>query len=419
VSAPVGLEESSAGDGVLRWELCDPARRNPVGPAILEWIATRCAELRGEVVVLAARTAHAKDGGSEVFCAGFDLRVLAESPVPSEATAAPDEVLGRAVAAMRTAEHLVVALRGRVIGAGVELVCACDLRIAAEGVDFEIPAARLGVVYRAEGLAVLQHAFGPAVVRRLVLLGDRIDHATALAVGAVTSVVAIDRLEAEVARVVDRLRRSPPLGLAGNRDLLRALAPGVPPGLGERHEQRRRAAFAAASVPQLPGRGRGEGALLSSPAMGLKDDIDARMRQARRDRDERTLNVIGMLKNKVLMELKSGSGAQENDELWMNVLSGYAKQLRKSIPEFEKAGERGKEALADVAFELGFVEQFLPAKLDEAATEALVRKIVEEQNLAGQGAKATGRVMGLLMKQHKDELDSELTKSIVQRVLGA
>ncbi|HET6585206.1 MAG TPA: GatB/YqeY domain-containing protein, partial [Nannocystaceae bacterium] len=131
-----------------------------------------------------------------------------------------------------------------------------------------------------------------------------------------------------------------------------------------------------------------------------------------------TLNVIGMLKNKVLMELKSGSGAEETDELWKSVLGSYAKQLRKSIPEFEKVGERGKEALAEVAFELGFCEQFLPAKLDEAATEALVRKLVDEQGLAGQGAKAQGRVMGLLMKQHRDEIDGDIAKAVVARVLA-
>ncbi len=152
--------------------------------------------------------------------------------------------------------------------------------------------------------------------------------------------------------------------------------------------------------------------------MAIRDDIEARMRQARKDRDEPTLNVIGMVKNKVLMELKSGSGVAENDELWRNVLSAYVKQLRKSIPEFEKAGERGAAGLADVRFELAFCEQFLPRKLDAEATLALVRRIVADNGLAESGVKGTGKVMGLLMKDHKDELDSELTKTAVSKVLG-
>jgi enoyl-CoA hydratase/carnithine racemase/uncharacterized protein YqeY len=404
---------------VHRWELDDPSRRNPVGPAILAWIVDECATLHGDVVVLAARSVAAITSGIEVFCAGFDLDALADATRAGSMDALPDHSLGCAIAAMRSADATFVAeVGGRVIGAGVELVAACDLRIGTYGVDFEVPAARLGVIYRAEGLALLQHVFGPALVHRLVLLGERIDAPTAAAAGVLTHLVAASELATTVERIVGTLRDSAPLALAGNRDLLRALVPAVPPALTDAHERRRATAFAAATVPRVGSEARREAALLSFPSMGIKEDIDVRLRQARRDRDERTLNVIGMLKNKVLMELKSGSGATESDELWKNVLSAYAKQLRKSIPEFEKVGDRGKEALAEVAFELGFCEQFLPTKLDEAATEALVRKLVDEQGLAGQGAKAQGRVMGMLMKQHKDEIDGDIAKTVVARVLA-
>jgi len=413
IAPPPGLAVTRTGEGVWRWELCTPERRNPVGPALLDWIARTCATLSGDIVVLGARSVAAITYGPEVFCAGFDLAALADA---ARGDALPDASLGRAITAMRGADATFVAeVRGRVIGAGVELVAACDLRIATHDVAFEIPAARLGVVYRADGLALLQHVFGAATLARLVLLGERIDGVTAAACGAVTHLVGGSELADTSARVVATLRGSPGLGLAGNRDLLRALVPAVPTAMLDDHERRRATAFAGAKVPRARASDRDR---VSSPAMGIRDDIDARLKQARRDRDERTLNVIGMLKNKVLMELKSGTGATETDELWKTILAGYAKQLRKSIPEFEKVGDRGKEALAEVAFELGFVEQFLPAKLDEAATEALVRKIVDEQGLAGQGAKAQGRVMGMLMKQHKDEVDGDIAKVVVARVLA-
>lgn len=409
-ATPRGLAVTRTAEGVWHWELCEPERRNPVGPALLDWIATTCPTLHGDVVVLCARTRD--DDRTPVFCAGFDLAALAEA----SHDAMPDAPLGRAVAAMRAADAtFVAAVHGRVIGAGVELVVACDVRIATDAVDFEIPAARLGVVYRAEGLALLQRAFGPAVSARLVLLGERIDARTAALAGAVTHVCAPAELVATRDRIASGLRASAPLGLAGNRDLLRALVPAVPDHVLAEHERKRRAAFAGATARARPAP---DAALVGSRPMGIRDEIDTRLRQARRDRDEKTLNVIGMIKNKVLMELKSGSGATETDELWKSILAAYAKQLRKSIPEFEKVGERGKEALAEVEFELGFVEQFLPAKLDEAATEALVRRLVDENGLAGQGAKATGRLMGLLMKQHKDEIDGEIAKTVVARVLG-
>lgn len=150
--------------------------------------------------------------------------------------------------------------------------------------------------------------------------------------------------------------------------------------------------------------------------MSIREDLEARLRQARKDRDERTKNLINMLKNKVLTELKSGSGAVESDELWLAVIGNYSKQVQKAIPEFEKAGERGLEALDEARFELAYCQQFLPTKLDEAGTEALVRKLVAEHGI--DSPKLMGKLMGLLMKDHKDQIDGTIAKTVAQRVLG-
>ena len=150
--------------------------------------------------------------------------------------------------------------------------------------------------------------------------------------------------------------------------------------------------------------------------MSIREDIEARLRQARKDRDERTKNLINMLKNKVLTELKSGTGVVESDELWLAVITNYAKQVAKAIPEFEKAGERGVEALDEARFELAYCQQFLPTKLDEAGTEALVRKLVAEHGI--EGHKQMGKLMGLLMKDHKDQIDGAIAKTVAQRVLA-
>jgi hypothetical protein len=150
--------------------------------------------------------------------------------------------------------------------------------------------------------------------------------------------------------------------------------------------------------------------------MAIRDEIDAKLRQARIDKDERTRNVIGMLKNKVLLELKSGKGRTEDDELWREIIAAYTKQLQKAIPEFEKAGERGVEAKAEAEFELAFCQQFLPTKLDEAATEALVRKLAADAGITS--AREMGKLMGLVMKGHKDEVDGALVKKAAAKVLA-
>ena len=148
----------------------------------------------------------------------------------------------------------------------------------------------------------------------------------------------------------------------------------------------------------------------------IAQQIEARLRQARKDRDEPTKNVIGMLKNKVLVQLKSGKEVAEDDTLWLDTIAAYAKQVKKAIPELEKAGERGTEAVAEAKFELTFCEQFLPSKLDEAGTEALVRKIADDNGITD--PKMMGKLMGLLMKNHKDEVDGQLARQVAQRVLS-
>lgn len=148
----------------------------------------------------------------------------------------------------------------------------------------------------------------------------------------------------------------------------------------------------------------------------IREAIDQALRTARLERDEPTKNVIGMLKNKVLTQLKAGTGAVEDDALWLEQIQSYAKQVQKAIGEFEAAGERGAELLAEARFELAFCERFLPKKLDEAATEALVRRLAAEGGITG--AKMVGKLVGLVMKGHREEVDAGLVKKIAERILA-
>jgi uncharacterized protein len=149
---------------------------------------------------------------------------------------------------------------------------------------------------------------------------------------------------------------------------------------------------------------------------GIKAQIEQAFRKARLERDEPTKMVIGMLKNKVLTELKSGSGAVENDELWLTSIAAYAKQCRKTIAELEPLGDQAAEALGEARFELEFCDRFLPKKLDADATEALVRKLAQDNGITDK--KQMGRLMGLLMKSHKDEVDGELARQAAEKILG-
>jgi enoyl-CoA hydratase len=251
-----GLRVTPGEDGLETWWLCNAARRNAVSPAALEWIAARAPALAGEIVVLRgageAAIAGREPGGppGKAFCAGFDLTALLDAPLPSataEASALPDASLIAASAAMHRANAtFVAALDGYAIGAGVELACACDLRVCARGVFFQVPAAELGVVYHAAGLVAVREAFGPAGARRLLMLGERLSAEDAWSAGALVRLCEPAAFEATLAEVLERLRRTAPLALRGNRDLLRRLDHGpLPAAAHEEHEAQRRAAYAS------------------------------------------------------------------------------------------------------------------------------------------------------------------------------
>lgn len=148
----------------------------------------------------------------------------------------------------------------------------------------------------------------------------------------------------------------------------------------------------------------------------IRAQIEAILRQARRDRDEPTKSVIGMLKNKVLTRLKDGSHAVEDDALWLDSITSYAKEVQKAIQKFEEIGEQGAQLLGEAQFELTFCQRFLPTKLDEAATEALVRAIAAEAKISD--PKQIGRLIGAVMKGHRDEVDAALVRAAAEKVLA-
>jgi hypothetical protein len=150
--------------------------------------------------------------------------------------------------------------------------------------------------------------------------------------------------------------------------------------------------------------------------MSIKEEISEALKQARRDRDVDTKRVITMLKAKLTNELKATQGVEENDALWLNVLAAYAKELKKALASFEGLGERAAEAKAESTFELVFCEKFLPTKLDEAATTALVKTIAATEGITAK--KDIGRLMGAVMRGHKDEVDGDLVRQAAQLVLS-
>jgi enoyl-CoA hydratase len=175
VTSPVRVEIA---DDVATLTLDRPSRRNALSRALL-------ASLRSALVDVAARKLPAVilSGADHCFSAGADISEL-------KGTAEDvgfDDALTEIVAMLRGGMYLAIAaIEGPCLGAAVELACACDARVVSPRAFFELPAVRLGLLYNPAAMARLQHVLPAATMRRLLLLGDRIEGDQALAAGIAT-----------------------------------------------------------------------------------------------------------------------------------------------------------------------------------------------------------------------------------------
>jgi uncharacterized protein YqeY len=150
--------------------------------------------------------------------------------------------------------------------------------------------------------------------------------------------------------------------------------------------------------------------------MGLEQQLSEQLTQAIRDKDQRTADVLRMLKSKV-QERRTAKGFSGvvDDALVLDVIGAYRKQLQKALVEFEKAGERGAAQAAQLRFDIAFCERYLPKGLDDAALRALVKERLAALGIAD--PKQVGRLVGDVMKTHKGQVEAADVKRIAEEML--
>lgn len=197
-------------DGVARIFLNRPEKVNALDSlhidALLRAIHTVEGNQEIRVVLLGGR--------GKAFCGGADVEELSAL----DASSAPGFVqkIHAVCEAIRQLPVPVVArLHGAVIGAGLEIAAACDLRIAAEGTRFSMPEVRLGIPSVVEA-ALLPRLMGSGRAAWLVLTGQAIDARRAYEWGLIEQVGG----DAEVASILESLLKNDHEALRMQKQLL-------------------------------------------------------------------------------------------------------------------------------------------------------------------------------------------------------
>jgi len=133
-------------------------------------------------------------------------------------------------------------------------------------------------------------------------------------------------------------------------------------------------------------------------------------------KDLRTANLIRMI-NTEIMQRRTAKGftGTVDDALILDVISTYKKKMEKARAEYAAAGERGKDQIADIDFEIEWCSKFLPQQLSEAELRDAVTKAVAE--LPQKDPKMAGRVIGAIKKQFGDRADAQLVKKLAEELL--
>ena len=150
----------------------------------------------------------------------------------------------------------------------------------------------------------------------------------------------------------------------------------------------------------------------------IKEQLSEELKDAMKTKDVDRRDVIRMIESEVsLAKSAPGFKGEVNDDLYRQVIASYSKKMDKARAEYLELGPRGEEMARKLGWEVGYLSRWLPTKLDQESTEALVREAISELGVAGD-PKAAGRVIGHIMKNHKDEVDGGLVNRLVAAALS-
>jgi enoyl-CoA hydratase/carnithine racemase len=115
---------------------------------------------------------------------------------------------------------VIARIDGFALGAGLEVAVSCDLRIATDRAKFGMPETKVGIPSVVEA-ALIPRLIGGGRARELLMLGEIIDAQTAQNWGLVERVVAPDKLDAEVEKVLAALFAAGPQAVRLQKSLMR------------------------------------------------------------------------------------------------------------------------------------------------------------------------------------------------------
>ncbi len=131
-------------------------------------------------------------------------------------------------------------------------------------------------------------------------------------------------------------------------------------------------------------------------------------------KDTVSLEALRAVKSALLLAQTDGSAKEMKEEDEIKLLQKLVKQRKDSAAIYK---EQGREDLAEPELaQAAVIEQFLPSQLSEEEVEAVVKKIIADNNFSGMGD--MGKVMGMASAELAGKADGKTISAVVKKNLA-
>jgi enoyl-CoA hydratase len=197
----------------------NPARHNAVSLEMWQGLAQIMDDFEADDAV---RVIVVSGAGGKAFVSGADISEFKEKRANEDAAAAYSRISEASRLRLQdTLKPTIAMIRGYCIGGGLATAITCDIRIAAEGARFGIPAAKLGLGYAYDGIKKLIDLVGPAYAREIFYTARQFSAEEALGMGLINRLVPDGELESYVKNYCDLIAANAPLTIRAAKQTVR------------------------------------------------------------------------------------------------------------------------------------------------------------------------------------------------------
>ena len=186
-----------------------PAKHNATSTDMWEAIPVILDDFENDPAI---RVVVVTGAGDKAFVSGADISEFEKARSTPEQVAYYDKIGEVANARLtKCTKPTIARIRGFCIGGGLAVSLTCDIRIASDGCKFGVPAAKLGLGYRAAGIKTLMDLVGPAYAKEIFFTARLFSAQEALGMGLINRVVPDAELDAYVDNYCSLIAQNAPL----------------------------------------------------------------------------------------------------------------------------------------------------------------------------------------------------------------